>query len=61
MIIGGIIIIIVAFLMLLFPDIFIKLKTPKIKKISELEKVVRIWASLWIVIGVVLIIIGLFQ
>lgn len=50
MLVVGILITIVATLMILFPEFFMKLKSPKMKVI------IRVWGSTCIIIGILLIV-----
>ena len=59
MFICGIIIIVIAILMFIFPSFFLKLKTPSYKKSAKLEKVVRIWSIVCAIIGIGLLVVGL--
>lgn len=58
MVIAGVIIIIVATLMYLFPAFFLKLKTPNAKSTSNLEKAVRVWSVICSILGIALVFIG---
>ena len=56
----GILITIVAILMILFPEFFMKLKSPRIPekllKSPKMKIIIRVWGSICIVIGIILII-----
>ena len=56
----GILITIVAILMILFPEFFMKLKSPRIPekllKNPKMKIVIRIWGSICIIIGILLIV-----
>ena len=60
MLIVGILITIVAIFMILFPEFFMKIKSPRIPekllKNPKMKIVIRIWGSICIVIGIILII-----
>ena len=63
MLVAGIIITIVAVLMMIFPQIFMKLKSPRIPekllKSSKMKLILRVWSGICVVIGIVLIIVAL--
>ena len=63
MLVVGILITIVAILMILFPEFFMKLKSPRIPekllKNSKMKIVIRIWGSICIIIGILLIVFGI--
>ena len=56
----GILITIVAILMILFPEFFMKLKSPRIPekllKSPKIKIIIRIWGSDCIIIGILLIV-----
>ena len=56
----GILITIVAILMILFPEFFMKLKSPRIPekllKSPKIKIIIRIWGSVCIIIGILLIV-----
>ena len=56
----GILITIVAILMILFPEFFMKIKSPRIPekllKSPKMKIIIRVWGSICIVIGIILII-----
>ena len=60
MIIVGILITIVAIFMILFPEFFMKLKSPrrpeKLLKSPKMKIIIRVWGSICIIIGIILII-----
>ena len=60
MIIVGILITIVAIFMILFPEFFMKIKSPRIPekllKSPKMKIIIRVWGSICIVIGIILII-----
>lgn len=60
MIIVGILITIVAIFMILFPEFFMKLKSPRIPekllKSPKMKIIIRVWGSICIIIGIILII-----
>ena len=60
MIIVGILIMIVAIFMILFPEFFMKLKSPRIPekllKSPKMKIIIRVWGSICIIIGIILII-----
>ena len=60
MIIVGILITLVAIFMILFPEFFMKLKSPRIPekllKSPKMKIIIRVWGSICIVIGIILII-----
>ena len=60
MLVVGIIITIVAILMILFPEFFMKLKSPRIPekllKNPKMKIIIRIWGSICIIIGILLIV-----
>ena len=60
MLIVGILITIVAIFMILFPEFFMKLKSPRIPekllKSPKMKIIIRVWGSICIVIGIILII-----
>lgn len=60
MIIVGILIMIVAIFMILFPEFFMKLKSPRIPekllKSPKMKNIIRVWGSICIIIGIILII-----
>ena len=60
MIIVGILITIVAIFMILFPEFFMKLKSPRIPekllKSPKIKIIIRVWGSICIIIGIILII-----
>ena len=60
MLVAGIIIAIVAVLMILFPEFFMKLKSPRIPdkllKSSKMKVILRIWGGICVIIGIVLIV-----
>ena len=59
MLITGILITIVALLMILIPQFFMKLKSPRIPdkllKNPKMKIVLRIWGSIFVIIGILLI------
>ena len=63
MLIVGIIITIVAILMIVFPNSFAKLKSPripeKLSKSSKMKLIIRVWGGICVVIGIILIIVAL--
>ena len=63
MLIVGILITIVAIFMILFPKFFMKLKSPRIPekllKSPKMEIIIRVWGSICIIIGIILIIFGI--
>ena len=63
MLVAGIIITSIAVLMILFPQFFMLLKNPKISpeslKSTKVKNAFRILSSLYIVIGIILIIVAL--
>ena len=63
MLVAGIIITSIAVMMILFPQIFLLLKNPKISheslKSTKVKNAFRILTSLYIVIGIILIIVAL--
>ena len=63
MLVVGIIIAVLAVLMIIFPSVFMKLKSPRIPekllKIPKMEIVFRIWGVICLIIGVTLIVISL--
>ena len=60
MLIIGILITIVAIFMILFPEFFMKIKSPRIPekllKSPKIKIIIRVWGSICIVIGIILII-----
>lgn len=60
MLVVGILITIVAILMILFPEFFMKLKSPRIPekllKSPKIKIIIRIWGSVCIIIGILLIV-----
>jgi len=60
MLIVGILITIVAIFMILFPEFFMKIKSPRIPekllKSPKMKIIIRVWGSICIVIGIILII-----
>ena len=60
MLIVGILITIVAIFMILFPEFFMKIKSPRIPekllKSPKIKIIIRVWGSICIVIGIILII-----
>ena len=60
MLVVGILIIIIATLMILFPEFFMKLKSPRIPekllKSPKIKIIIRIWGSVCIIIGILLIV-----
>ena len=60
MLIVGILITIVAIFMILFPEFFMKLKSPRIPekllKSPKMKIIIRVWGSICIIIGIILII-----
>ena len=60
MLIVGILITIVAIFMILFPEFFMKIKSPRIPekllKSPKMKIIIRVWGSICIVIGTILII-----
>ena len=60
MIIVGILITIVAIFMILLPEFFMKLKSPRIPekllKSPKMKIIIRVWGSICIIIGIILII-----
>ena len=56
MVIAGIVILVVALLMELYPVVFLKLKTPNKDVKPYMVKLVRIWGAVCIVIAVIMII-----
>ena len=63
MLVAGIIVTIVAVLMTIFPQIFMKLKSPissqKASTNPKMNTIVRIWGGICVVIGIILIIVAL--
>lgn len=59
MIICGIVVVVIAILMVLFPRFFLKLKTPNANITLRLERLVRIWGMIWMIVGIVVLIVGL--
>ena len=60
MLITGILITIVAIFMLLVPQFFMRLKSPRIQdkllKNSKMKIVLRVWGSIFVIIGILLIV-----
>ena len=60
MLIVGILITIVAIFMILFPEFFMKIKSPRIPekllKSPKMKIIIRVWGSICIIIGIILII-----
>ena len=60
MLIVGILITIIAMFMILFPEFFMKLKSPRIPekllKSPKMKIIIRVWGSICIIIGIILII-----
>ena len=60
MLVVGILIIIIATLMILFPEFFMKLKSPRIpEKLFKSPKMIiifRVWGGVCIIVGIVLIV-----
>lgn len=60
MLVVGILITIVAILMILFPEFFMKLKSPRIPekllKSSKMKIIIRVWGSICIIVGILLIV-----
>ena len=59
MLVVGILITIVAILMILFPEFFMKLKSPRIPeklfKSPKMKIIIRIWGGICIIVGILLI------
>ena len=60
MLVVGILIIIIATLMILFPEFFMKLKSPRIPeklfKSTKMKIIIRIWGGICIIVGILLIV-----
>ncbi len=60
MLITGILITIVAIFMLLVPQFFMRLKSPRIPdkllKNPKMKNVLRVWGSIFVIIGIILIV-----
>ncbi len=60
MLVVGILITIVATLMILLPEFFMKLKSPRIPdkllKSPKMKVIIRVWGSICIIIGILLIV-----
>ena len=60
MLIVGILITIVAIFMILFPEFFMKIKSPRIPekllKSPKMKIIIRVWGSICIIIGILLIV-----
>ena len=60
MLVVGILIIIIATLMILFPEFFMKLKSPRIPeklfKSPKMKIIIRIWGDICIIVGILLIV-----
>ena len=63
MLVTGILITIVAFFMFLVPQFFIKLKSPRIPdkllKNPKMKIVLRVWAGIFIIVGILLTVISI--
>ena len=63
MLVTGILITIVAFFMILVPQFFMKLKSPRIPdkllKNPKMKIVLRVWAGIFIIVGILLTVISI--